>query len=240
MSSSAAISVRVANYQVSATLNPKAGDGLVKTISSMWSSTKHVADLMGILSKGAKFLSSLVPHTAKHYVSHIEEGAGDARNWLSVPYALTVAQNFREEPTVRNGVEGGKIFGFAAAAMLPDSAKIAKFAGLFGIALDAIDITNELETKASYEDLTNVQMDPEVKQVIDNQLWQSTCKILKLALTLFTGVIAASAWLFGVVVPPALATAALVSSIGALALSFSMGYAENKAEWKAKITPVAV
>jgi hypothetical protein len=237
---STAISERVAQFQVTGTINPKASDGIAKTISSMWGSTKNVADLMGLLSKGAKFLSSLVPDAAKPYISHIEEGAGDTRSWLSVPYAATVAQKFREEPTVRNGVEGGKIIGFSLAALLPDAGLIPKIAGIFGVTLDFIDLGHEFEAQATYTDLSNVQTSPEAKQIIDDKLWQSTCKILKLALTLFAGVVATGAWIFGLAIPTALATTALVASIGALALSFSIAYADHNTEWKAKITPVTV
>jgi hypothetical protein len=118
--------------------------------------------------------------------------------------------------------------------------KIADGAGLAGVALDAIDLTREIDAHNTCASLSNVPVTGEVRKILDNKLFISTCKILKLCLAIFAGIVAASACFFGVTICAPLATAALVASLAALVLSFVVGYSEHKAQWTAKIARVPI
>jgi len=222
-----------------AKVNPNANDGVVKTANSLLGMSKYTADFLGAVAKSAELAGPLVSDSVKIWTSHLKDSASKARNMLAITYCFKTLEEFWNKRDVRSGTEAVKITGFATAAILPDAqmaGSVAKFATTVDVALTVMDLSSELEMHNTCVDLANTPMGPEVRKVIDSQLWASACKIFKLALTLFTGVVATSAWIFGLAIPAALATAALVASLGAIGLSFAIGYSEHKAEWKAKVT----
>jgi hypothetical protein len=221
------------------TVNPQANDGVVKTANSLLSMTKYTADFLGAVAKSAELASPLVSDSVKIWTHHLKDSASKARNMLSIPYFFKTLEEFWNKRDVRSGVETVKIGGYATAAVLPDAqtaGSVAKFATAADVLLTVMDLSAELEMHTTCSNLATTPMGPEVRKVVDSQLWASACKIFKLALTLFTGIVATSAWILGLAIPAALATAALVASLAAIGLSFVIGYSEHKAEWKAKVT----
>jgi hypothetical protein len=235
-----AVNVNVGDLTIRANLSAKSNDGVLETVSSMWSQSKNVADAVGVVKNSCVLLAKAMPETATATFSHLEKIFGDARNVMSTTYLLTVVNNFLKARTVRNGVEVIKIGSFASAAVSHNkafSAISAKVGGLFGVALDSIDLVNEFEMHSACANLAAEDLGrPEVHKIVDNQLLTSACKIFKLVLTLFAGIVATGAWAFGLVIPTFVATAAVVASLGALGLSFAMGYSDHVSEWTAKVS----
>ncbi|HEV7736180.1 MAG TPA: hypothetical protein VGO47_02260 [Chlamydiales bacterium] len=233
------INATYGRLHVRATVNPNAKDGVVKTANSLLSMSKYTADFLGAVAKSAELATPLVSDTVKIWTHHLKDSASKARNMLAIPYCFKTWEELWNKRDVRTLTEAMKITSFATAAVLPDAkmaGSVAKIGGGVDVALTVMDLTSELEMHNTCSNLANTPMGPEVRKVVDSQLWASACKIFKLALTLFTGVVATSAWIFGLAIPASLATAALVASLGAIALSFVIGYSEHKAEWKAKVT----
>ncbi len=219
--------------------NSKVTNGVVDTVTTIWGTAKGVVDLFGIIAKSAELAESMVSEGVANWTSHVGKTFGKARNALSLPYLPTVLKNFYRDPSVRNGVEVGKIGGYATALFVTDSdiaGKVAKGAGAAAVALDAIDLTQELTMHSAYASLSGVQMNAEVKQVVDHQLFASAIKIAKLGLTLFAGIVATGAWILGLAIPAPLATAALIASLAALAISFALTYSDSSTEWTAKVS----
>jgi len=236
---SGVVNATYGRLHVNATVNPNANDGVVKTANSLLGMSKYAADFLGAVAKSAELATPLVADSVKIWTHHLKDSASKARNMLSIPYFFKTLEEFWNKRDIRSGVEAVKIGGYATAAVLPDAkmaGSVAKFATGTDVLLTVMDLSSELEMHNTCANLANTPMRPEVRKVIDSQLWASACKIFKLALTLFTGLVATSAWIFGLAIPASLATAALVSSLVAIGLSFVIGYSEHKAEWKAKVT----
>lgn len=236
---SGVVNATFGRLHIRATVNPNANDGVVKSANSLLSMSKYTADFLGALAKSAELATPLVPDSVKIWTHHLKDSASKARNVLSIPYFFKVLEDFWNKRDVRSGVETVKIGGYATAAVLPDAqlaGSVAKFATGADVVLSVIDLSSELEMHNTCSNLANTPMAPEVRKIVDGQLWITACKIFKLALTLFTGVVAMSAWIFGLAIPASLATTALVASLAAIGLSFAVGYSEHKAEWKAKVT----
>ena len=229
--------------QVKTKPNYKVTNGVVDTVTTIWGSAKGVVDLFGIIAKSAELAGSMVSKEMVSWTAHVGKVFGSARNALSLPYLATAANNFYKDPSVRNGIEVGKIGGYSSALFVTDgnlAGKIAKGAGAAAVALDAIDLTQELNMHSACAGLSTVPLPAEVRQVVDRQQWNSALKIAKLVLTLFSGIVATGAWILGLVIPAPLATAALIASLGALMISFSLTYSENTSEWAGKFSLVPV
>ena len=235
------INTTYGRVHIHAKANPTANDGVVKTANTLLGMTKYAADFLGAVAKSSELALPLVPDSVKILTSHLKTSASNARNMLSIPYFFKTLEEFWNKRDVRSGVEAVKIGSYATAAVLPDArmaGSAARIGGAVDVALSVMDLSTELEMHNACANLANTPMGPETRKVVNNQLWTSACKIFKLALTLFTGVLATCSWLFGLAIPTSLATAALVASLGAIGLSFVIGYTEHKAEWKAKVSLV--
>jgi hypothetical protein len=229
--------------QIKTKPNYKVTNGVVDTVTTIWGTAKGVVDLFGILAKSAELAGSMVSKEVASWTSQVGKTFSHARNALSLPYLPTVLKNFTKDPSVRNGMEVGKIGGYATALFVTDAAianKIAKSGGAAAVVLDVIDLSQELNMHRACANLSGVQMNAEVRQVVDSQLWNSALRIAKLVLTLFAGITATGAWILGMAIPASLATAALIASLAALAISFSLTYSDNTTEWTAKISLLPV
>lgn len=235
-----AVNVNVGGLAIKANPNSKSNDGVMETLSSMWSQSKNVADAFGIVKNSCALFAKAVPSQANSAVAHMEKIFGDARSVMSTTYLLTVVNNFLKNSSFRNGTEVLKIGSFAAAAVSGHkvfSAMAARVGAAVGVALDTMDFVSEVEMHQACSALSATDVgNDDVRKIVDNQLKTSACKIFKLALTLFAGIVATGAWVLGLAIPTYVATAALVASLGALGLSFVLGYSEHISEWNAKVT----
>jgi hypothetical protein len=224
---------------VKGTENPKANGGVAEIVTTMWSKAKDVADAFGIGSKAADLLGKCAPDSVTPWTAHVKKSMGVARGAMSFFYWPITIRNAWKSQSLRDWVEVTKIGGFTAAAAVPYAAtsdKILSWTGIPGIVLDCFDLSREVELNKACTDLTGQAVSAEARKIINHQMWTSTCKILKLCLTLFAGIAVTGAWLFGCALPVALATAALVASLGGLILGFTISYADTNAEWTAKVT----
>jgi len=218
--------------------NSKANGGVVEIVTSMWSKAKDVADALGIGSKAADLLGKCAPDSVTPWTAHFKKSLGGARGAMSFFYWPLTIKNAWKSQSVRDWVEVTKIGGFTVAAAVPYAAtseKIMGWTGLPGIVLDCFDLSREVELNKACTDLTGQVVSADARKIINHQMWTSACKIVKLCLTLFAGISATGAWLFGCTLPVALATAALVASLGGLLLGFTISYADTNAEWTAKV-----
>ncbi len=224
---------------VKGTVNPKANGGVAEIVTTMWSRAKDVADALGIGSKAADLVGKCAPDAVTPWTSHLKKSMGAARGALAFFYWPITIRNALKSQSLRDLVEVAKIGGYAAAAAVPYAAtsdKILNWTGIPGIVLDCFDLSREVELNKACTDLTGQAVSAEARKIINHQMWTSACKIVKLCLTLFAGITVTGAWLFGCALPVALATAALVASLGGLILGFTISYADTNAEWKAKVT----
>jgi len=231
-----AINERVGSVQVTGNVNKHAAKSIPAKVADVLNTGKGLADFYGILDKGSQVVDLATMAQWAPWTKQIGGQAKVCRNFAAVPYLLQVGLNLKKDPSLRTTLEFVKIGGYAAAAVMPtNGAQAANVGSVAGVALDVVDMRNEVKMYQACKGASTQPMAAATKSVIDRHITTGAAKILKLALCLFAGLVSIAGSIFGMAISSGLATAALVAGLGGLLISFGLSYADLSAPFKAKV-----